>query len=298
MYSLYKDGDVLIVECNNPNGIVQGWPLCSQAVYLSASKALIRTDASEDTWRPLLDKLLAEDPESAITRLRWKPSRNGGRPWLVPGATATKLAASRRRKGRTDDGTCQSHHFTEVRVNGEVGREDGEVMRKIIGHLTSHSPLQCTETPPDRAPRPGEWIHLASRDSGAAPGRVRLHLQSQEEVQKVYEALHGQILQVGTDQLAITVHNDVSDAGSSKNGGGGRPNHPLSWRCLRAASIGDPLFRNSHRQLHGILLLALGCRLRAPLIDWAELSVPQPCQWRLHFVLRQSCSSLSPPSMA
>ena len=39
----------------------------------------------------------------------------------------------------------------------------------------------------------------------------RLFLE-QEEVDEIYAALHGQVIQVGTDHFAVTVHNDLQDA--------------------------------------------------------------------------------------
>ncbi len=86
-------------------------------------------------------------------------------------------------------------------------------------HLSVNGPVACSEAPLDRDPRPGEWMHLASRDPAAAPGRVRLHLTSRADVARVYEALDGQTLAVGTDRMAITVHNDVEEAGPTLGNG-------------------------------------------------------------------------------
>ncbi|CAK0852851.1 unnamed protein product [Prorocentrum cordatum] len=187
---LFSSEDALIVEYNSPRALLKIWPLCSQAVVLSSSKALIYTEATVETWRPLLDDLLRECPEEATTAL---------------------LTASRRRKGRGARANCPIDHFTEVRVQGEVGQEDLEVMRAIMSHLNAHSPLQCVEAPSDRAPQAGEWTHLAPRCPEAPPGRVRVHLSSQEEVSQVYAALHNQTVEAGTDRIVITVHNEAME---------------------------------------------------------------------------------------
>ena len=69
----------------------------------------------------------------------------------------------------------------------------------------------------------GTWKHLASYDPAAPPGRARLYLGSQEEVKEIHAALNGQIIQVGTDNLSITVHNDfLEGAALAGNGRGGR----------------------------------------------------------------------------
>ena len=64
---------------------------------------------------------------------------------------------------------------------------------------------------------------LASYDLAAPLGRARLHIDSQEEVKKIHAALNGQIVQVGTDNLSITVHNDLLEGVAlAGNGRGGR----------------------------------------------------------------------------
>ena len=66
----------------------------------------------------------------------------------------------------------------------------------------------------------GTWKHLASYAPDAPPGRARLYLSSQEEVRRVHAALHGQMVQVGSDWLAVTVHNDPHDAAPLMGNGG------------------------------------------------------------------------------
>ena len=44
---------------------------------------------------------------------------------------------------------------------------------------------------------------MATRDSAAAPGRLRLLLRSQDEVRQFHNALHGQTDQIGMDRVAI-----------------------------------------------------------------------------------------------
>ena len=98
---LYGDPDAEVVECNSVQALAKIWHLFSQALILGPGKALIQREAGEDNRRSLLDRVLMETPGDAVTRIRWKPSRNGGRPWPTPAATAAQLGASRRKKGAT-----------------------------------------------------------------------------------------------------------------------------------------------------------------------------------------------------
>ena len=215
--TLYADADAKIVECNSPTSFFKVWPLCSQALFLSGGKMLIATEAEEGSWRPALDRLMQEEPEAAITRIRWKPSRHGGRPWLTPSATPTQLGASRRQKGASKDENV-NRFFTDIQLGKDVGPEDAPVMRQLLTHLGASTPVVLQESPPSRAPRQGEWTHLRSRDASAAPGRARLYLASQDEVDRVYQALHGQIIQIGADRIFISVTNDATDMQRPGNG--------------------------------------------------------------------------------
>ncbi|CAK0902774.1 unnamed protein product, partial [Prorocentrum cordatum] len=139
--SLYVAEDAMILECLSPAVMLKAWPLCSEALFLTPNKLLVRTDASAETWTQLMDGLCREGELSLITKLRWKSSR------------------------------------TEINLKAFDG----------------------IETTPS-----GFWKHLASYDPACPPGRARLYLANHTEVGKVHEALHGQVLQVGDDWLAIS----------------------------------------------------------------------------------------------
>ncbi|CAK0806073.1 unnamed protein product, partial [Prorocentrum cordatum] len=122
--------------------------------------------------------------------------------------------------------------LTDVSILGEVGREDGAVVRRLMDHLIQSAGLQLQETDYDREARLGEYIHLATQDAMHPPGRVRLLLGPRDDVRKVHAALDGQTLQVGQDLVGIAVSSDVEDArGLPGNGRPGRAQgHPAPAR--------------------------------------------------------------------
>ena len=169
------------------------------------------TDAAVQLWQQKMDTVLASDPDSAATRLKWKPSRCGGRALATPSATTTALSASRRRKGATR-GSTSLDHIAELAIKGEVGREDGEVLKLLITHLSSATGIALVEADPARGLREVSYVHLASQDPSAPPGRLRMLLRDADEVRRVYAALHGQTIQVGQDTIAIEITNDLYEA--------------------------------------------------------------------------------------
>ena len=90
--------------------------------------------------------------------------------------------------------------------------------RKIDGsstnsfHMCQNTGLQLTPYAANGSQHFGFWKRLASFDPSAPPGRARLFLGSQGEVQRVYHTLHGQLVQVGNGWMSITVHNDILEA--------------------------------------------------------------------------------------
>ena len=182
---------------------------------------LIRTDASADTWTTLMDGLCREGDLNLITKLRWKASRFGGRPFALPSAPLQSLAATRRRRGRAARPAQATDFMAEVRLSGDPGTQDRAIMDALMAHLVQHTGLTLRAADSASQPKPGFWRHLASHEAGAPPGVVRVYLSSQHEVQRLYDALHGQLVAAGADWLSVAVLND-SIAANLLSGNGGR----------------------------------------------------------------------------
>ena len=111
-----------------------------------------------------MDQVMAADALETSVRLKWKASRNGCLTIATPSATTSALAASRRQGGRA---ASQLDHLTDFTIKGEVGREDGAVMKLLMDHLVAATGLNLTETDYARYPRTGEYVHMATKDSSA-----------------------------------------------------------------------------------------------------------------------------------
>ena len=216
--NLYGQPDALICEMNSPNAATFIGQLCSQFVFLSKDRAILRTTATLEVWQPILDDLMHSDPESAVTRLRWKASVNGGRPWCSPQATPTQLAASRRRKGRGPNFDHPSNFMADIRLSAEVGGLEDQVLSSLMEHAVAQTGLNLSKASSPQTLRPGKWINLRYLDEFAAVGRARVALSSQHEVDLVIQHLHEKCIAVGGDQVAITVHSDLKDAMTAASG--------------------------------------------------------------------------------
>ncbi|CAK0792981.1 unnamed protein product [Prorocentrum cordatum] len=130
------------------------------------------------------------------------------------------VAAQKRRGAR---GASISDCIADIIVKGDLGRKDAVVLDRLMSHLrgaTGHSFTKAADTD---HPKPGEFIHLASRDAQAPSGIIKVLAQNIEDIGKIYAAFHGQAVQIGQEVVGIEVCNDLllSDAGQ-ENGARGQ----------------------------------------------------------------------------
>ena len=227
-HSIYETAEAKILEISTSNNVHRFWCLCSQLIAISRNKLLVISETSKEQWTATMDQVLQENSTETSLRLKWKASRIGGRTIAIPSATTAALAASRRRGVKKESSL---DYLTDVIIQGEVGREDGEVLRLLMTHVCQATGLSLRETDYSQAPRTGEYIHLASQDPAAPPGRLRLLLQDLEAVRRVRAALHGQTLQVGTDRIGIEIANDYLDSASVPGNGQRRQGWPAPAFC-------------------------------------------------------------------
>jgi len=205
---MFNSKDAMILEFTSALAVHHYWFLCTQMIPLGPHKALVYTATAADIWTQKMDFAMENDVLETAAKLRWKASKHGGRAYAGPTATPKALAASRRR----GNATISPFHFsTEVEVMGELGKEDREVLARLMQHATQSTGISLIETDYKRAPRAGEFIHLAAQDSSEKPGKLRVLLNTADEVRKLHNALHGQTVQVGDDKIGIVVGNDLID---------------------------------------------------------------------------------------
>ena len=107
---------------------------------------------------------------------------------------------------------------------GEIGKEDGLVLGQIMDHVILHAPADSglknlkRAADPDK-PKLGDYLHMASVDPSAPPGRLQVYCATETEVAELYSLLDGNVLKCGQDFIGISVSNDVLAARAvPKNG--------------------------------------------------------------------------------
>ena len=129
------------------------------------------------------------------------------------------LAASRRKANKKP---AALDHLTEIALRGEVGQDDAEVMRLLMGHLASATGLAIREKSASKPLAHGEFEHVPVEVHGGVGGRVRVLLADAHEVARVRAALHGQIISVGSTKIGIEVLNERYDLDTGAGNGARR----------------------------------------------------------------------------
>ncbi|CAK0851331.1 unnamed protein product [Prorocentrum cordatum] len=122
-----------------------------------------------------------------------------------------ELAAARRTKGGRIGMAAPVSKMTDVQACGSPGYDTLGVYRQLMTHIEQVTWIYLREAISDAPAGCGYGRWLAAADLVAPPGRLRLHLSSEEEATAVREALHGKTIQVGLGRIALQVTSDAQD---------------------------------------------------------------------------------------
>ena len=164
-----------------------------------------------------------------ILKLKWRPSRNGGRPWATPDATAQQLGAARRLIKNKDGGV--EDLTVNLDLAGSLGIQPKEVIRSLMQVVAQHSQLPLVESiEATQNQAAAKWKWLAGEDPSLPPGRVRIFCEGLELVEALHLNIKGRAVQIGPDLVSIDLSNDLREtkfnptlsSASQKNGRRGR----------------------------------------------------------------------------
>ena len=93
--SLFADSLSLLIELSGAAAVLRVAPLCQEALFVGPRLMTVTAEASQEQWQTIVDEAWQADPEAAILKVKWRPSRQGGRTWVAPAASAGRLRAAR-----------------------------------------------------------------------------------------------------------------------------------------------------------------------------------------------------------
>jgi hypothetical protein len=213
---LFGDNASLLAEFSEPSNGVEIYQLCEDAAFLSPSRMILRTMASPEIWESKVEHMFAENPSSFVSRVRWKPSRCGGRTFAQPAATGQQLGAARREATRCTAVPGKPIQAM-VQVRGPVGHDGGQVTSAIVECLRSQG-VSLEMVSAVASLNANEWQTVVSYTSNSPTGTLRLAVMSEAEMRIVRDTLHERAIQLGSDLIAISVQDDAGALAQAKNG--------------------------------------------------------------------------------
>ena len=229
--ALYADSMSPLVELSGAVAACKVAPLCQEAFFVSPKLMTVTTETSQERWQAAVDEAWQADPEAAILRVKWRPSRLGGRTWVAPAATGGQVKAACNPAAAALETEADGPRTMEVAASGSVGYAPHEVADVVMSVCQTHAGVQLDRvaSPADLAP--GKWIRVADDDPSADPSRIRLYLRTAEEGERIQGRLHGRALQIGVDLVTLRTET-VAARGQSNNrwGGPSRAPHAASVR--------------------------------------------------------------------
>ncbi|CAK0815577.1 unnamed protein product, partial [Prorocentrum cordatum] len=198
--------DALLLECGDSRLFRHFWPLCTQMLTIGPSRFLVYTEALMDTWTEVMQQVFSDNTISGATRLRCRPSHHGGRTLATPAATTTQLTTNRRRSGKK----CGPGDLVaEIAPRGDLGKAEDVVLDSLMKHACDSVGLSFTKAADPARPKAGEYYHMPACPPRTPAGALKVLAQTHGDIRRLYAALHGQSILVGTDHVVVEVKNDL-----------------------------------------------------------------------------------------
>ena len=214
---IFGDGAAPLLEVASPLAAPMMSSLCDEMAFVGPKRLTVRTFASPEAWGEKLEQAFAEDPDCCALRLRWRPSRLGGRVIAQPAATRRQLDACAREAARVavPPGAAAPRQV-QVQTSAPVRYDGAAVVHGLLAHLASQglSFSPAAELAPLQA---GQWAALKDQLGDSVDGRLRLAVGSEAQARQVVELLHEKAIVIGSDVITVTASEDGLLQSASKN---------------------------------------------------------------------------------
>ena len=189
---LFGNPGAILMEMTSPAAAAMHYDSMDELVFVTPRVALLQTSESKENWENILTAANLQSPMTAISKMLYRASNRGGRPFAEPQALGEELRAKKaqarvaavskqEQARRTKTFTINIQEF-----NGK-GRE--EIARLIIDAIKNKAKVQFDEGL-DMELKEGEWKMVRNAE-GNWNGKLLVHAKSLEEVQMTMKEIYG-----------------------------------------------------------------------------------------------------------
>ena len=171
------------------------------------------TNDTARTWEALVTQQMGQNPMGAIEKVKFRDSRNGGRPWVKPAmlegsvkAAKAKVTAGRLPKKELERRKKQGMISLQGLACGQNNTTSSDIMTKV-GQIMGLTLIKITSA---ADPKQYEWKEI-SNAAGEWVGQITVQMREEGEVVKLYQKLHGYGVEINGTSYLVEVENHLLD---------------------------------------------------------------------------------------
>ena len=211
---LFTDPGALLVDFGHVRALTQAIDSVDECVLVSPRLALVTTPCRTEHWRVVMTSQLASDPLGAITKIRFRQSQHGGRPWATPEALPMQIRSARNRAAQAQATTAGATQRNELQStlrlsDAAAGRTD-ELLSLILQKIGGVTNVGFRPVEDERTLQPYE-VRPIRTQLGKWTGTLEFACASSAELRAIHTSLHGNSIEISGICAIVEVENDFKD---------------------------------------------------------------------------------------
>ena len=210
---LYSNRAAFIMQITDPRVIPSTQAWLEEALFISPRQLLMLPGGTQQEWEQLATELAISDPAHSIVDVRWRRSRNSGRPWIRPNVLQQDHRAAVARAQARHTGTGAEDPVAEATVliaftGPSLGGNPLALMQAAIIKAEGILKFPLTQAAAQRTLVAHEWAPVTSAML-AWIGQIRVHCGSPDAAAELHSRLNGAPVWLGASWSVLTVSNNT-----------------------------------------------------------------------------------------
>ena len=229
--SLYANGAAFVMELTDPRTIERLGGHMEEALFLSARQVLMLPEGTAEEWTQKATELAIADPAFCVTEIRWRKSRNSGRPWIRPQVLAQDLRA----KIANAQGPAAPDAEATVLLafsGPSLGGNPQGLLAAAVAKADEALLSKLEQAAPNRALQDHQWAPVLDA-MNAWTGHLRIRCKSPAEAATLHTRLNNTPVWTGSSWCMLSVSNNtlLASAPPSHPGNGNRRSSGRTAGC-------------------------------------------------------------------
>jgi len=196
--SLFCDSAAILMDVNHPDAAIRTFSDMDEMVFASSQLVLLHTSTPAENWANSMTICAEQSPLSLITKMRYRASNRGGRPFakaqLLEQDIDSARAKAQSQKLPPSEQKRRSLNATQtVQELSAKGRE--HVANVLMGKLEEMLALHYKESTAAGDLKDWEW-KLVKSVEGHWIGKIIFQARLEDELKQIMKAIHGTSIEI------------------------------------------------------------------------------------------------------